>query len=258
VYRLHPDAEQRLRGSTPSWPAAEEKKPMREKLSLDPERLPLAGEDGLIEVLNTVPDVRRGQGTRHPLVTILAIATLAMLHGHTSFAAIAQFAARLPVAVRRSLGARRDEPPSEPTIRRVLSKLPADTVDAILNAWLVRWACRRGAAIALDGKTLRGSRNGDTPPVHLLAALLQREGVVLAQRRVSDKTNEIPCAPALLQPLPLEGAVVTADALHTQKETARFIVEDKQADYLFVAKDNQPTLRKDIELLHLMPIPPSG
>jgi len=52
--------------------------------------------------------------------------------------------------------------------------------------------------------------------------------------------------------------VVTADALHTQKTTARFLVEEKKADYLFIAKDNQPTLRKDIELLGLTAIPPSA
>jgi len=258
VYPLRPDALERLRCPTPPWPVAQEKSCMSETLCLDPERLPLVGEDGLLDVLGSIPDVRRGQGTRHPLVTVLAISVLALLHGHTGFAAIAQFATRLPVAVRRSLGARRDEPPSEPTVRRVLTKLPADTVDALINAWLVRWACRRGAAVALDGKTLRGSRNGDAAGVHLLSALLQREGVVLGQMRVSDKTNEIPCVPQLLKPLPLEGAVVTADALHTQKETARFLVEEKKADYLFVAKDNQPTLRSDIELLNLRAIPPSG
>ena len=59
-------------------------------------------------------------------------------------------------------------------------------------------------------------------------------------------------------PLPLEGTVVTADALHTQKETARYLVEEKKADYLFIAKDNQPTLRQDIADLHLESIPPSA
>ena len=80
----------------------------------------------------------------------------------------------------------------------------------------------------------------------------------MAEQRVADKTNEIPCVEPLLENLDIEGAVVTADAMHTQKETARFIVEEKKADYMFTVKDNQPTLRADIELLQLEAFPPSG
>jgi predicted transposase YbfD/YdcC len=75
---------------------------------------------------------------------------------------------------------------------------------------------------------------------------------------VEEKSNEIPKLPALLAPLSLEGTVVTADALHTQKETARYLVEEKKADYLFIVKDHQPTLRQDIADLHLESIPPSA
>ena len=59
-------------------------------------------------------------------------------------------------------------------------------------------------------------------------------------------------------PLPLAGTVVTADALHTQSDTARFLVEDKHADYVFTVKENQPTLRDDIAALGLTAFPPSG
>ena len=61
-----------------------------------------------------------------------------------------------------------------------------------------------------------------------------------------------------LEPLPLAGAVVTADALHTQEDTARYLVESKQADYVFTVKDNQPTLREDIAELNLKAFPPSA
>jgi len=72
---------------------------------------------------------------------------------------------------------------------------------------------------------------------------------VVAQTRVADKTNEIPRLKPLLAELDIAGAVVTADALHTQKETARHLLEDKKADYVFTVKDNQPTMRADIEEL---------
>jgi hypothetical protein len=257
IYPLRPNAVEFLKGESTPWTSLQEPTQMT-ACDLDVQRLALSGEDGLIDLLQAIPEVRRARGRRHPLVTILALATLALLRGYTSFEAIAQFARGLSPDLRKRLGAKRSEPPSEPTFRRVLSKLPADKVDAKLTDWLARQSTRLDVGIALDGKTLRGSRDGSTPAVHLLSALLHRKGVVIAQQRVPDKTNEIPCVATLLQDLPIEGAMVTADALHTQQETARFLVEQKKADYLFIVKDNQPTLRQDIELLGLCSFPPSA
>lgn len=75
---------------------------------------------------------------------------------------------------------------------------------------------------------------------------------------VESKTNEIPKVEPLLADLDIEGAVVTADALHTQTKTANFLVDTKKADYVFIVKDNQPTLRQDIEALGLDAFPPSA
>ena len=144
------------------------------------------------------------------------------------------------------------------TIRRVLQGLDANRLDAQIGQWVARQQLRPGVAVAVDGKSLRRSHEAGQPAPHLLSAILHQEAVVVAQRDVEEKTNEIPQLPALLAPLPLEGTVVTADALHTQKETARYLVEKKKADYLFIAKDNQPTLRQDIADLHLESIPPSA
>jgi hypothetical protein len=156
----------------------------------------------------------------------------------------------------RKLGSKRRTPPSEPTIRRVLQRLDADRVDTQLGLWLAQNCPLAGRAIAADGKTLRGSHDTGTKPIHLLSAILHQEALVVGQIMVEEKTNEIPKLSDLLNPLPLQGAVVTADAMHTQKETSRYIVEEKQADYLLVAKDNQPTLRKDIADLNLGAFPP--
>jgi len=82
--------------------------------------------------------------------------------------------------------------------------------------------------------------------------------VVVAQAAVPATTNEIPALPALLAPLPLAGVVVTADALHTQHETARFLVEAKHADYVFTVKAKKPALRDDIAALRLDAFPPAG
>lgn len=104
-------------------------------------------------------------------------------------------------------------------------------------------ADRRPAAgvLAVDGKQSRGAVQLDGRAVHLLSAMVHGQSVVVAQRDVAHKTNEITQVKPLLMPLNLAGWVVTLDAMHAQQETARFLVEDKQAAYVFCAvKDNQP------------------
>ena len=230
----------------------------QESFMMDVNALPLQGEGGLIDLLKTIVDPRKARGVRHPVATVVGIAVCAALSGARSFCAIGEWAQELPRAALERLGSKRRTPPSEPTIRRVLQGLDANRLDAQIGQWVARQQLRPGVAVAVDGKSLRRSHDAGQPAPHLLSALLHQEAVVVAQMDVEEKTNEIPKLPALLAPLPLEGTVVTADALHTQKETARYLVEKKQADYLFIAKDNQPTLRQDIADLHLEAIPPSA
>lgn len=223
---------------------------------IDVNRLPLEGQGGLIEMLKTIPDPRKPRGVRHPVVAIVALATCACLAGARSFEAIAHWSRQLSTDTLRRFGLKRSKPPSEPTFRRTLQRLDALTLDRKIGRFLAQRNLL--SAIAIDGKTLRGSRDGAHPPVHLLSAVAHSQGVVLAQQEVGDKTNEIPCVKPLLDNLKIEGAVVTADALHTQSETARYLVEEKKADYVFTVKDNQPTLKKDIRELGLQAFPPSA
>jgi hypothetical protein len=224
---------------------------------IDVNRLPLEGEGGLMDLLKMVVDPRKPRGVRHPVVTIVAIAVCAALSGARSFCAIAEWTQSLSRDALRQLGSKRRMPPSEPTIRRVLQRVDADRLDARIGQWLVRQHPLAGRAVAVDGKTVRRGHDSGQPAPHLLSAILHQEAVVIGQIAVDEKTNEIPKLPELLEPLPLEGAVVTADALHTQQNTARYVVENKRADYLFIAKDNQPTLRQDIADLNLKSFPPS-
>jgi len=225
---------------------------------LDANRLPLEGAGGLMDLLQQVTDPRRPRGVRHPVVTVVAIAVCAALAGARSFNAIAQWAQGLSREALRRLGATRWTPPSEPTIRRVLQQLDADRLDAQLGQWLLGLQARPGRGLSVDGKTLRGGHDRGQAAPHLLSAILHQEAVVVAQVDVAAHTNEIPELSRLLDPLPLAGAVVTADALHTQTETARYLVEEKHADYVFTVKDNQPTLREDIAALGLDTFPPSA
>jgi len=255
VRPLRPDAARRLAApyAPPREAPGKERRPM-----LDVNRLPLEGAGGLIDLLRTVTDPRQPRGVRHPVVAIVALAVCAGLAGARSFEAIAQWARELSRDALWRLGCRRDRPPSEPTFRRVLQRLDAAALDAQVGAWLARQTPLAGQAVALDGKTLRGAHDGAAPAPQLLSAMLHGEGLVLAQQAVPADTNEIPCVPPLLADLPLAGAVVTADALHTQAETARYLVDAKKADYVFTVKANQPTLQDDIAALGWAAFPPAG
>src|SRR5262249_12560188 len=123
--------------------------------------------------------------------------------------------------------------PSEATVRRVLQRIDGDAFDAAICGWLTDRAASRAAdqdrhpparpvraAVAVDGKSLRGAIRADGRCVHLLSAL-RSDGIVLAQREVDAKSNEITAFRPLLDPLDLTGAVVTFDALLTQTDHAK-------------------------------------
>ncbi len=253
VRPLVPDAVARL--VAPFLPPYHSGKEMR---MIDVNALPLEGEGGLMDLLKTLVDPRKRRGVRHPVVTVVAIGVCAALSGARSFAAIAEWAKGLSREGLRRLGSKRWNPPSEPTIRRVLQRLDANAVDAQIGQWVVRQHPLAGQAIAVDGKSLRGAHDSGQPVPHLLSAILHQEAVVIGQLEVEEKTNEIPKLQQLLGPLPLEGAIITADAMHTQTETARYLVETKHADYLFLVKENQPTLHQDIADLNMESSPPSA
>ena len=138
-----------------------------------------------------------------------------ILAGCRSLTAIWEHAADLAPADLGALGLEEGRAlPSESTIRRVLKDLDPAGLDARLTSWFfTRTGTIAGRrVIAVDGKTMRGARTGSNPAPHLLAAPGRASGVVVGQRRVSDKSNEIPALPELLAPLDPGGAVVTADA----------------------------------------------
>ena len=226
-------------------------------------RPPLTDADAqaLFARLGSLEDPRARRGLRHSQRSLIAIILCAVISGAQGPTAIGEWVKRLPPTMLRRLRCRRSadgryEPPSEPTIRRLLQAVDIEQLERQLGDWLHA----QGVAdepVALDGKALRGSQE-EGRPRQLVAALGHASGVVLNQVEVASKASEQQAVKPLLDPLPLAGRVVTADALHTQTETARYLVEDKQAHYVFTVKDNQPTLKADIASLHLEAFPPSA
>lgn len=254
VYPLHRRAIELL--CTPPCAVTACGTPETSMRTLPCEPLPLEGKQGLFALLGTMTDPRCRRGVRHPIQSVLAVAVCATLAGAKSFGAIHEWAADQTLQLRLQLRCWRGRAPSERTIRRVLLSLDTQQVDTKLGQWFAGSEQLAGRALALDGKTLRGSREGKQAGVHLLAAVVHGSGQVVAQTRVDGKTNEITRVAPLLSELDIRGSVVTGDALLTQREIARHLVEDKGADYVFTVKDNQPTLRADIQALQLEGSPP--
>jgi predicted transposase YbfD/YdcC len=173
----------------------------------------------------------------------LAVGIAAVAAGARSFAAIGQWAADADENLLAALGFTGRRVPSESAIRRTFSRLDAAVLDSVLAAWL--WTrtqvVGQRRVIAIDGKTIRGARTRHRAAPHLVAAFDHHTGTVLCQLAIAAKSNEIPAVRTLLSNFDLAGAVVTVDAMHTQTDTARLIVE-AGGDYVFTVKGNQPTL----------------
>jgi predicted transposase YbfD/YdcC len=198
----------------------------------------------LIEILATIPDPRKARGRIHPLPAVLSLAVVAMLAGMKSLEAIAQFGRDRP-GLAFALGFRRKKTPTKSTLSKIFRALPLDVFESALATWS-QSRCADAELVNIDGKTLKGSRAGEVPGVHLLAAFVPDHAVVLGQLRVDAKTNEHKAALRLLGILPLAGKVVSGDAMFTHRDFAQG-VRDGGGHYLLFVKDNQPELKRPIE-----------
>ena len=240
---------------------------------VDPQVSAAAGRD-LFAVLDRLPDPRRTGWRRHPLGYVLAVVFTAFtLPGFESLAGAAQWAGD-PARTRRqllALGAWPDPfddrvyPPSEPTIRGILTRIDPDALTRACVAWTLahlrpdadgqtrvdaegrgRAMATELTALAMDGKCARGARRADGSMPQFMAAVTHTRPVVVAQRQIPDKTSEIRCVATLLADLKAVGwdlasTVITLDALHTVRDTARQILA-ADANYLMIVKGNRADL----------------
>ena len=222
-------------------------------------------EDGVVDVaqvdaadlwerLSLVPDRRGRQGRQYGLPAVVMLTLAAMLSRANDLRAVFRWGRLLPPGALALLGL--DRAPCHAMCHYFYKALDVAAVEAVLGEW-VRGSGPAGH-VALDGKRLRGSApagHDGSAGVHLVSAFASRLGGVLGQLQVAPEGNEITAALALLKDLPLQGAVVTGDAVFCQRATCRH-VRDQQGDDLFAVKANQPHLMADLAVAFGDAFPP--
>jgi len=196
----------------------------------------------------SLPDPRIERHRWHKLSDIVVIAVCAVLCGAESYPAIEDFGQEREEWLRQFL----ELPagiPSHDTFNRVFRLLDPVQFQGCFLRWMQAVAeVTAGEVVALDGKALRRSFEKGTAKraIHMVSAWASENGVVLGQRKVDTKSNEITAIPALLELLALKGCIVTIDAMGCQRASAQKIVE-QGADYVLALKGNQPTLEQAVE-----------
>jgi len=206
--------------------------------------------DSMMFYFSELEDPRSGQNISHPLLNIITIAILGVICGADGWVDIERYGQAKHNWLSGFLDMTKGVP-SHDTFGRVFSWLDPDQFQACFLSW-TQHLCEKtsGLLINLDGKQLRGSKDKQhhKEGIWIVSAWVDANRLVLGQQKVDAKSNEITALPALLDQLDITGCVVTIDAMGTQTEIAKRIV-DAQADYILAVKKNQGTLYEDIATL---------
>ena len=211
---------------------------------MDPEQLRLAA-----QVFADLPDVRKNRGLNHSLVTLIVIALCAVMSGADTFPEIQAFGETKWAWLKSFLSFRRI--PDHDTFRRVFAQMNPVHFQSSALDWIRQAIGGRldtGDILSIDGKRLRGTSESEVQGIHMVNVWSAKQGLCLTATAVEGKGNEITTLPSVLDTLSLlevQGCIVTIDAMGTQRDVARRLVELK-AEYLLGLKKNQPTLFRDV------------
>lgn len=208
----------------------------------------------LPEYLSLIPDFRRGQGKMHNLNVILLLVLMATMSGYYGQRATGDFVKKHYDELVEALNPRNNKLPSYQTIARAMQHLDYDKLADVFFAWAQTvipvtdkdWA-------SFDGKAIHGTTSDPGTAkqsfTNLVSLFVTKSKLVMAQGKVADKTNEIPLVRQLVSSLGLTGLILTADALHCQKNTVQAII-DSGNDYVIGVKDNQKKLHERLKRGH--------
>ena len=203
-----------------------------------------SGGISLLEHLERVPDPRIKRTQRHELMDILVIALCAVIGGADDWVGVVEFGKskrewfstflKLPNGIA-----------SHDTFGRVFQILDSQILEQVCIEWLQSIAGQIEGVVAIDGKSLRGSRCGKQSPLHIVSAWACQNSMLLGQVQTDKKSNEITAIPELLKLLSLKGCIVTIDAMGCQKAITKAII-DSEADYVLNLKSNHPYLHRQV------------
>lgn len=207
---------------------------------------------GLLSVFRDMPDPRAARGIRHKLEDIVVISGLAFVCDANDYVDIHEWGLGNEAWLKTFLSLGHGIPSVE-TFERIFSILRPEVWQGRFREWTRETALatvegKQDEIIAIDGKTSKGSHNQGLNALHTVSAWSNNGGIVLGQEDVPDKTNEITVIPDLLSVINPAGAVVTCDAMGTQKDIA-WTIREYEADYLLALKANHPKLYEDVQWL---------
>jgi predicted transposase YbfD/YdcC len=207
-------------------------------------------EVSLLKHFESVEDPRDNRGKDHLLLDMIVIAICAVISGGESWEDIALYGKSKQEWLRTFLTLPNGIP-CDDTFGRVFARLDPEQMQNSFISWVKAVSEQLTAeVIAIDGKTLRHSydRGEGKGAIHMVSAWASANRLVLGQRKVDDKSNEITAIPELLKILEINGCIVTIDAMGCQKEIASAI-QQKGADYVLSLKGNQAGLFEDVQWL---------
>jgi predicted transposase YbfD/YdcC len=204
----------------------------------------------LLTHFSSLEGLRRAATIEHQLIDIVAIAICAVVCGAESWTDLEEYGKAKQAWLETFLSLPNGIP-SHDTFARVLARLEPQQMQECFLSWIRAVSqLTLGEVVAIDGKELRHSYDQATGKraIAMVSAWASTNRLVLGQRKVDEKSNEITAIPQLLQVLALSGCALTIDAMGCQKEIANAIV-DRGADYVLALKANQPSLYEDVQWL---------
>ena len=239
VYPLRPQACSRLRKrqDDPSWG------PQVQRVETSPKQL-----KSLVQLLAEMADFRRAQGRKHRLEMVLAICILARLAGKVGPLATSRYAQKMTQNQLQTLGAWRNAKdryvaPSLATIHRVMTEADPEALQTVTHRWVTAQLTRQPLeALAADGKRINGANRNSKDHFETVILVRHQDAVPIAVRICRDQGGEQAAMAALLEDVDIRGAIITIDALHTNRVMADAIVLVNRAHFLFTVKENNPEL----------------
>jgi len=201
------------------------------------------------DYFSIIYDPREDGKVRHKLIDILFIVVAATVCRCDEWDEIEEWAIAKEEWLKKYLELPNGIP-SWYTIGRVMDIIDPKQFEKCFVEWMKEVTqFRAGDVVAIDGKTMRGTANKSAgkKAIHIVSAWCSRDKLILGQVKTDEKSNEITAIPELLDMLSIKDAIVTIDAMGCQKDIAKKIVKEKKADYVLNLKDNQETLKKEVE-----------